>query len=122
MEVKELTFDYHDFKHVLNLANIAIDDVYFGAETTADGKNISIYIYWIGPANAFNYYQQLPERLSSLWIEIKGKWYPIDEAAPDGYFYDEIIDWLKRQTHVKCRYYVEGTGAGGIGDSDYQYS
>jgi hypothetical protein len=46
----------------------------------------------------------------------------MDYDESDFLIYQEIIDWLKRQKHVKCRYFIDGTGTGSIGDPEGPFS
>lgn len=107
----ELTFDYEDIKDVFEKLNITIHDVYFGSRIHAS-THISTHMYWIGPADAFDYYQK-PEA-EDVWLLIKGKWLNI-EVVDDTLIRSEIVAWLKTQKHVNCRYYIDGTGTGTIG-------
>jgi hypothetical protein len=118
----ELTFDYQDIKRVFEIMNITIDDVYFAVKTENSGKQISAHMYWIGQPDVFNYYQDLPCEIDNVYLEIKGKWCHMDYDESDFLIYQEIIDWLKRQKHVKCRYFIDGTGTGSIGDPEGPFS
>jgi len=115
----ELTFDYEDIKEVFEKMNISIYDVYFGSHAiTVD--IIETYMYWITPANAFNFYQDSP--MESVSLQIKGKWFAIDEIDCDELIGREARDWLKTQKYVNCRYYIDGSGTGTIGSLDGNYS
>lgn len=116
----ELTFDHKDIKHVFEIMNITIQDVYFSAETNAVG-HISVYMYWISPAYLFNYYQEDPG-ISSLYLQIKGKWFNHeDQVDPATFIGSEMIDWIKTQKYINCRYFVDGTGTGTIGSHSVEY-
>ena len=115
----QLTFDYEDIKEVLETMNITIHDVYFGSHATSS-EVISTYMYWIGPADAFNYYQNaIP--ITSLHLQIKGKWFDVDEIEDGDIIGRDMIAWLKTQTHVNCRYFIDGTGSGTIGAENQSY-
>ena len=119
----QLTFDYEDIKDVLKTMNITIHDVYFSSHATSS-KIISTYMYWIAPANVFNYYQDLP--CIHLSLQIKGKWLDAEAVSLTGLVYDslfenDILNWLKTQKYVNCRYYIDGTGTGSIGALDQEY-
>ena len=111
----ELTFDYEDIKEILEKMNITIHDVYFGSRIHAS-THISTFMYWIGPADAFNYYQD--QEAEDVILLIKGKWIHADYEMYDDLIRSEVIDWLKTQKHVNCRYYIDGTGTGSIGSMD----
>jgi len=109
----ELTFDYEDIKEIFETMGITINDVYFAVSAYSPTR-ISAYMYWISPAKQFNYFLDL-EYVSGLSIQVKGKWFGHDEF--DKHVYDDIerIDWIKRQTYLNCRYFIDGTGTGSIG-------
>jgi hypothetical protein len=109
----ELTFDYEDLKEVFETMNITIRDVYFNAETSSTGC-ISVYMYWISPADVFNYYQDTIG-VSSLYLQIKGKWFTHDEIDSATFIGSEMFDWIKTQKYINCRYFIDGTGSGTIG-------
>jgi len=109
----ELTFDYEDFKEIFETMGITINDVYFGVSAVSP-KNISAYMYWIAPANQFNSYLDLPY-ICGFDIQVKGKWFGHDEFDEDIHDDMERLDWIKRQTYLNCRYFIDGTGSGSIG-------
>lgn len=109
----ELTFDYEDIREVFETMNITIHDVYFGSQANSS-SNISTYMYWISPANLFNYYQD-NIGISSLYLKIKGKWFCQDDIDPDELIGREAFDWIKTQKYINCRYFIDGTGTGSIG-------
>jgi len=115
----ELTFDYEDIKEVLETMNITIHDVYFGSQASSP-RNISTYMYWIAPANLFNYYQD-ELGLCSLYLQIKGKWFSQDELDSSTLIGSEAIDWIKTQKYINCRYFIDGTGSGSIGAENQGY-
>ena len=113
----ELTFDYQDIKEVLDEMNITIDNVYFGASALCS-KNISMYMYWISPASSFAD-DVIPYSLAcGLYLQIKGKWFSIDDLDNNEFEGKEKLDWIKTQTHINCRYFIDGTGTGSIGSYD----
>lgn len=114
-----LTFDYKDIKEVLETMNITIHDVYFSSHATCD-KVISTFMYWIAPADAFNYYQDPTGIVSVLYIQVKGKWFGLEDIYDydDDLLASEIVDWLKTQKHVNLRYFIDGSGSGTIGALD----
>ena len=112
----ELTFDYQDIKEILDDIGITINDVYFGASAVSP-KAISVYMYWISPSNQFNYDQDISD-ISGLAIKVKGKWFHSDQLDKEDFDGRERLDWIKTQTHIICRYFVDGTGSGSIGSYD----
>jgi len=114
----ELTFDYQDIKEALDVMGITIHNVYFGASTISP-KNISVHMYWISPANQFNYYQEIPFD-GFLDLKIKGKWFGISDLDKEECAFEanEKIDWIKTQTQINCRYFIDSTGTGTIGSYD----
>ena len=115
----QLTFDYEDIKEVFETMNITIHDVYFGSHATSS-EVISTYMYWIGQADAFNYYQD-PMPLTSLSLQIKGKWFDVDEIEENNIIGRDMVAWLKTQKYVNCRYFIDGTGSGTIGAENQDY-
>ena len=111
----ELTFDYEDIKDVFEKLNITIHDVYFGSRIH-DSTHISTYMYWIGPADAFDYYQK--QEAVGVYLLIKGKWLDAEDINDRTLIGSEILAWLKKQKYVNCRYLVDGTGTGTIGSSN----
>jgi len=110
----ELTFDYQDIKRVLEEMDIAIDNVYFGASAVSS-EIISMYMYWISPASSFND-DVIPYDLGlSLCLQIKGKWFSIDDLGNNDLEGEEKLDWIKTQTHINCRYLIDRSGMGTIG-------
>jgi len=114
----ELTFDCQDFNKTLQKLGLTIDDVYFGA-LASSAEHIFVYMYWIAPANQFNYYQDLPDLLD-VYVQVKGKWFNTEELHNDDLISTEILDWIKRQAYIRCRYFIDGTGTGTIGSSKYE--
>ena len=112
----ELTFDYEDIKEVFEKMNITIHDVYFGSQARFP-DHISTYMYWISPANLFNYYQD-EVGILSLYLQVKGKWFRQDDIDPDTLIGRKIFDWIKTQKYINCRYYVDSIGSGTIGSQD----
>ena len=112
----ELTFDYENIKEVFETMNITIHDVYFGSQASSP-KHISTYMYWIAPANLFNYYQD-QTGIYSLYLQIKGKWFCQDDIDSDTLIGREAFDWIKTQKYINCRYFIDGTGSGSIGAQD----
>ena len=115
----QLTFDYEDIKEVFETMNIIIHDVYFGSHATSS-EVISTYMYWIGQADAFNYYQD-PMPITSLSLQIKGKWFDVDEIEDNNIIGRDMVAWLKTQKYVNCRYFIDGTGSGTIGAENQSY-
>lgn len=116
----ELTFDYKDMKEVFETMNITIEDVYFSAETNSAG-HIEVYMYWISPANLFNYYQD-DINIPSLYLQIKGKWFNHEDQIDSSKFIgSEMIDWIKTQKYINCRYFIDSTGTGSIGAHSAEY-
>jgi hypothetical protein len=112
----KLTFDYQDFKEILDMMNITISDVYFSASAVSP-KNIAVYMHWISPANLFNYYEDIQYECG-LSLKVKGKWFGIDELDKNEFDGKERLDWIKTQTHILCRYFVDGSGSGSLGSYD----
>jgi hypothetical protein len=109
----ELTFDYEDIKEIFETIGITINDVYFAASAVSP-TNISVYMYWISPANQFNSYLEM-DYICGLSMQVKGKWFDHDEFDKDAYDDIERLEWINRQAYVNCRYFIDGTGTGSIG-------
>ena len=112
----ELTFDYQDIKEILDDMGITINDVYFGASAVSP-KIISMYMYWISPANQFNYYQDI-SYVCGLSVKVKGKWFCSDQLDKEDFDGRERLDWIKTQTYLNCRYFIDGSGSSTIGSYD----
>ena len=120
--LNELTFDYADMNEVLDGMGITINDVYFGVRAMKP-DNISVYMYWISPADKFNYYQNIPQGLDTVCLKIKGRWFCVDDLEdPHGDVYaTELRTWIEKQKQISCCYLVESHGTSGIGTSPKEF-
>ena len=133
MQIPTLCFDYNNFKYLFELFQLSIKDVYFEARTIPRGNDknntLQIYMYWISPSNALNYFQDHGKLYSPednddhmMSVLVKGTWCLLtsDDEKP---FQDsdrvenECVDWIKNKEHVFCRSLINITDSGGPGDN-----
>ena len=128
----ELCFDYNNFKGLLKLFEISIEDVYFEASYINEVSGLVIFMYWISPASALNYFQDkhllraLGDELTDDYtvdVLVKGSWCHLtwDSERPfTDYLDGEVVKLIKTKKHVACRAWINGSGAGTPGDNwDY---
>ena len=126
---KDLCFDYNNFKDLLKLFELSIEDVYFEASYINEVSGLSVYMYWISPASALNYFQdnheleglgdEMPNDYS-IDVLVKGSWCELswDSERPFIEYLDgEVVKLIKTKKHVACRAWINGNGAGTLGDN-----
>ena len=135
MQIPTLCFDHNNFKHLFELFQLSIEDVYFEARSTPIDENrrniLQINMYWISPSNALNYFQD-NSKLYSLEdnenhlvsVLVKGTWCLLssDQEKPfecSDRFENECVSWIKSKEYVFCRALINLTGSGGPGDNEY---
>jgi len=121
-----LCFDYNNFKYILELFELSIEDVYFEASYGGKVSGLFVYMYWISPASALNYFQDHQKlegpdgNLYMLSVLVKGTWCELEGDADkpfEDYLEGEVVELIKAKKHVVCKVWVNGSGAGTLGDN-----
>jgi hypothetical protein len=126
--ISSLCFDYNNFKHIFELFELSIKDVYFETFLSSKCDYMETDMAWISPTSALNYFQDDKKLLDPITGEshtisvlIKGTWCLLSEEDEKPFDDDresaEILRWIKETKYVSCRSLVALQGLGDVGDN-----